>query len=456
MPSAGLRRLRASVKWLAGHSLLRNSGFLMGTTIVTSLLGYAYWLLAAHTYTTREVGFATGTMSTFTLVGCVFSLGVAPLFVRMLPRQTDPHDWNAFVAAGLVVTAAASGLAGLLTTLLLPPWVPNFGRLHHPAMASAFVLACIGTAICIAFDGCFVSLRRSGRQFARNLAFALTKIPLLVLPVVLSTRAGGAAIVWTWTGSLWGSAVLAYVLLRRVRPDFRFEVARGMRPFLRNGKLMLTYQLSWLGGWLPVFAFPILVVAQLGLRQNAYFYFTWSIGGVFFMVSTSVAAALFAEGTNRPDVHHQAVLAVKVTSAVLLPLAVLTLVFAHDILLIFGREYADNGAGLLRICALGALPDAVTNAYVAVRQAQKRLRSAVGLNFAIAAASLTGAALLTPHLGIEGVGWAWSGAQLLGALWVVARTLHPMRRHVLLGGHEAALLRASTSSSATSIARKST
>ena len=178
---------------------------------------------------------------------------------------------------------------------------------------------------------------------------------------MLWPHVGGAAIIWTWDAALWLSAALAFALLRRLRPGFRFDPRPGMRPFLRNRRLMLAYQLSWLGGWLPVFAFPILVVAELGLRDNAHFYFTWSIGAVFFMVSTSVSAALFAEGSNRANVHHQARLALKVTGAILLPMAVVTLLFAHQILLIFGPEYADHGAGLLRICALGALPDAVTN-----------------------------------------------------------------------------------------------
>lgn len=419
MPAPVLRLIRR----VSGHSLLRNSGFLMGTTVVTSLLGYTYWLLAAHTYPSQEVGFATGTMSTFTLVGYVFSLGVAPLFVRVLPRQSRASDWNAFVSAGFVVTASAAGTAGLLTAVLLPPWVPNFGKLHHPGMAVAFVTGCVATAVAVAADGMFVSMRRSDRQFARNLAFAAAKLPLLVAPVLLWPHIGGGAIIWTWDAALWASVGLAVVLLRRLRPDFRFSPGRGLRPFLRNGRLMLAYQLSWLGGWLPVFAFPILVVAEAGLRSNAYFYFTWSIGGVFFMVSTSVSAALFAEGTNRPDVHRQARLAIKVTSAVLAPMALVTLFFAHDILLLFGREYADHGQNLLRICAFGALPDAVTNAYVAVRQAQRRLRPAVTLNFAMAGLALVGAALLLPRWGIDAVGWSWTGAQTVGALWVTVGVL---------------------------------
>jgi O-antigen/teichoic acid export membrane protein len=232
-------------------------------------------------------------------------------------------------------------------------------------------------------------------------------------------NARGPALIWTWDAAIVLSAVFALALLRPLVPQFEFSVRTGLGPFLREGRLMLAYQLSWLGGWLPVFAFPILVVALRGPRENAYFYFTWSIGAVFFMVSTSISAALFAEGSNGlHDVHRQARLALKASGLILLPMVLLTLVFAHQILLLFGTEYADHGATLLRICALGALPDAVTNTYVAVRQAQRRLRSAVGLNLAMAFLALGLAAVLLPSWGINGVGWSWTAAQLLGSMWV--------------------------------------
>lgn len=419
-----LRQLAASANQ---HSLVRNSGFLMCTTVATSLLGYVYWLIAAHTFAASQVGFAVGIVTALTLVGSVFSLGVSPLFVRMLPRLA-PKEWSAFFCAGLLVASSAAGLAGLVAGALVLPRLPHFQDLHDPRLLLAFVVGCFATAGCLAFDGCFISLRRSDRQFARNLSFAAMKVPLLAAPVLVVRHPTASVVVWTWDAALVGSAVLGWFLLEPLRPHVRFAPLEGLRPFLRQSRVMLTYQLGWLGGWLPVFVFPIMVVAERGAREDAYFYFTWSIGAVFFMVSTSIASALFAEGSNRQDLEHQARLALRVMAAALLPLTILTAIFAHDLLDLFGRQYADHGTALLRICALGALPDAVTNTFVAVRQAQKRLQSVVLLNAAMAAIALLGAGLLLPVWGINAVGWSWTFAQSVGAGWIVISVLRQRRR----------------------------
>src|SRR3954468_6567248 len=111
----------------------------MGTTIATSILGYAYWLLAAHNYSSSEVGLAAGAISTFTLVGYVLSLGVAPAYVRMLPRFRDPAEVAEFFASGLAATVTASVAAGAAVVGLLPLVAHHFNALQEPSLALAFV-----------------------------------------------------------------------------------------------------------------------------------------------------------------------------------------------------------------------------------------------------------------------------------------------------------------------------
>ncbi|MBV9097890.1 MAG: hypothetical protein JO079_07525, partial [Frankiaceae bacterium] len=196
--AASLRRLRL----VARLSLLRNSGFLMGTTVATSALGYAYWLIAAHHWSSSSVGFAAGAISTFTLVGFVFSLGVAPAYVRMLPRFNDQAELDQFFSSGLLATTAASLVAGLVVVAVLPAWAGHFHALRHPAIAAAFVAGCGLSTTGVALDGCFVALRRSSGQFTRNLVFAVVKMALLIAPLALLRHPGAASILWTWDAAL--------------------------------------------------------------------------------------------------------------------------------------------------------------------------------------------------------------------------------------------------------------
>ena len=399
-------------------SLLRNSGFLMGTTVATSALGYAYWLLAAHNYNSDNVGLAAGAISTFTLVGYVFSLGVAPAYVRMLPRFTDSAELEQFFSSGLVTTTAASIIAGLVVVGVLPVWSQHFASLRHANDGTAFVIGCGLTTACVAFDGCFVALRRSSRQFSRNLTFAAAKMAFLLLPVILLAHPGSPTILWTWDGAQAVSALLAVAMLRRLGMRLAIPRRSGLRGLFVHRHTMLGYQVGSLGAWLPPFVFPALVIAIAGSRQNAYVYFTWSVAGILFMVSTSIGLALFAEGANREDLRRQTRIAAWVMTGVLLPLTVIVLVFARQILGVFGQEYATHGTTLLRIFAIGAVADAITNCYVGIRNAQHRLAEVAALNLTMAIVAIAGAGALLHAWGIEAVGWSWTTAQVIGCVWV--------------------------------------
>ena len=408
-------------------SLLRNSGFLMGTTVATSALGYAYWLLAAHNYNSDTVGLAAGAISTFTLVGYVFSLGVAPAYVRMLPRFTDSAELEQFFSSGLVTTMAASIIAGLVVVGVLPVWSQHFASLRHLNDGTAFVVGCGLTTACVAFDGCFVALRRSSRQFSRNLTFAGAKMTFLLLPVLFLTHPGSATILWTWDGAQAVSALLAVGMLRRLGMRLALPRRAGLRGLFVHRHTMLGYQVGSLGAWLPPFVFPALVIAIAGSRQNAYVYFTWSVAGILFMVSTSIGLALFAEGAHREDLRRQTRIAAWVMTGALLPLTVVVLVFARQILGVFGHEYATHGTTLLRIFAVGALADAITNCYVGIRNAQHRLAEVAALNLTMAIVAIAGAGALLSAWGIEAVGWSWTTAQIVGCVWVAVVVLSRRR-----------------------------
>ena len=162
---------------------------------------------------------------------------------------------------------------------------------------------------------------------------------------------------------------------------------------------------------------PVLVVLRLGVTQNAYFYITWMIGAVFFMVSPSVAQAVFAEGVRaRSDMSSVVAKALRVILVLLAPAMAVMIIGGKLILGLFGASYAAVGYGLLILLAISALPDAVSNVAVVVCRVTQRLGYSAALNLGILVMTLAGAWVLMPPLGIAGVGVAWLGAQTIGAI----------------------------------------
>src|SRR5579859_2991335 len=79
--SALRRAARVGLEKARGWSLMRNSVFIMGTTIATSGLGYLYWLVAAHAFTAYEVGVASTLISAMILISSLSNLGLGATLI---------------------------------------------------------------------------------------------------------------------------------------------------------------------------------------------------------------------------------------------------------------------------------------------------------------------------------------------------------------------------------------
>ena len=180
---------------------------------------------------------------------------------------------------------------------------------------------------------------------------------------------------------------------------------------------LIGQHLTSVGGALTPLMLPILVAIRLGVTQNGYFYITWMIGSLFFMVSPSISSALFAESVRiNTGLRSAVVKAFRATSFILIPTIVIMIAGGRIVLGIFGTTYVAAGYGLLVVLAISAIPDAVSNIAVSVFRVTNRLTYSAALNIGIMIMTLTCAWLLAPSFGIVGAGLAWLAAQVLGAI----------------------------------------
>jgi O-antigen/teichoic acid export membrane protein len=300
----------------------------------------------------------------------------------------------------------------------------------------------------------FIAARRAGRFLSIQTLVSTAKV-VFVLPLAAAgTGAMGLVEAWVASAVLGVGVGAAWLVprmglgrrpgprLRRgtaVTPDFRvrpYRCPRHRRPLappsagsVRN---WLGQHLTSAGGTLIPLILPVLVVLRLGVTQNAYFYITEMTGAAFFMVSPSVAQAVFAEGVRaRSDLRSVVTKALRVIAVMLTPATVVMIVGGRFILGLFGASYAAAGYGLLILLAISALPDAVSNVAVVVFRVTKRLGYSTALNLGILVMTLVGAWVLMPPLGIVGVGVAWLGAQTIGAIASLPAYAH-IRKPVIL------------------------
>jgi O-antigen/teichoic acid export membrane protein len=183
--------------------------------------------------------------------------------------------------------------------------------------------------------------------------------------------------------------------------------------------LFAGHHLINLGGMAPMYLLPMLVTAELSPADNAYFYTTWMLGSLFFMVSPAVSSSLFAEGSHaREDVGRKARLSAAIIGTLMAPIMLIFFLAGGRMIAVFGPTFPHHGLSLLMILTVAAVPDAITNVYVSVLRIHGRLRRAAVLNVGMALSCLALACVLLPRLGIAGAGWSWLSAQVLGSVVV--------------------------------------
>jgi O-antigen/teichoic acid export membrane protein len=405
------KRSRAAIA--LNRSLLANAGSMVGTSLVTSVLGLAFWVLAAHHFDQRSVGVASAATSAMILLGFTGTLGLGTLLMGDLPQRAAGH--RSLVNAALVVAAAAGGALGLAFAAIAPAVSSSLEPLREtwPAML-CFAAGAGLTSLAFVLDQALIGLLRGGLQLVRNGVFALVKLLALIAVTVLVANAGAAWIYSAWTMGIALSLVVLTRFYRRrgedaMRPDFR--LLHGMRgSAASHAAVNLALETADL-------AMPILVVMLLSAKANASFYMAWMIAGFLVMVPLALSMVLYAIGSGSSSrLTERFRFSVGASLAFGLVANLVLLPGAAPALRLFGASYADQATSILHIMALGVFPLTIKTHYVAIHRMQRRLRVALPVVWAGTLLELGGGGLGAVLGGLQGVAWGWLAGLIVEAL----------------------------------------
>ena len=425
---------RSLVSRLHSNSLLRNSIYIMGTGVATSVAGYFYWIIAAHTYLPADVGLASALISVMTLASTLANLGIGSTLVERLPRREAGYAWSLTLNAGLATGLLAGLLTGAITVVILPLFSPQFAIVeNHGGYVFALVVGVPIMTVSILLDQAFIAERAAHNMLMRNAAVALLKIPLMVLAVVLLAHVGALGILLSGVLAMAVVLIGGLVLVTRLGRAYRVAV-RGIVGQVRSMLSSLTgHYFINLGGLVSMQLLPVFVTIRLSATDNAYFYTTSKLGDFFLSASAAVAVSLFAEGSHAAeDLPRKLRSSVVIIGILLVPTMLFCFLGGYYLLLVFGPNYAQHGLTVLRIDVVSTVPDAITSVYISVLRVQKRLRRAAVLNLGMASLTLVLAWILLPPLNIAGASWAYLIAQSVGSLAAFADMISVRRSRRLM------------------------
>lgn len=410
--SSRLVRTIRRVEHVLGENvhLVRGSVGVMTSTILASLTGWLFWVVATNRWPTSQIGVATSLVAALTSIALIAGQPVATTMLMRLPRSTRRH---ALLRAGLAVAITIALVESVIAIAVLPG---NVAEVRTLGLGALFAIGAAAAAAGIVLDAGSLAIRRPSYMVARNGLHGGGKLILLgaiALPAGLMTAP--FAVIGAWAALSVLTSLWEWDRWRQAAGDAPGEPATRRAGFtdLREGFGLQV--VGTLGGSLPPQLLPILVVAILGPKEAAWFSITWLVGSLCFFISPAVCQALLAEGSLRPEQLDQKTRTAAALSAILLAAPVLLYVTAgHVVLSLFGPGYAANGTTLLVILAVSSIPDLVTNVAVARYRVQNRLGAAAAVNAVIAIVAIGGAAWALPRYGINGAGWAWTIAEVAG------------------------------------------
>jgi O-antigen/teichoic acid export membrane protein len=396
------------------RQILLNSGSMVGTAIVTALLGAAFWVVAAHQFSQRAVGIASAAVSAMTLLGFLATVGLGTLLMGELPRRGD--DRRGLINAALIVVAGLGLAFGIGFAVAGPSFSSNLAPLREsPAAVLAFAAGTALTAGALVLDQSLIGLLRGSLQLTRNIVFSLVKLVGLFAVAVVASEGSS---VWIYTVWAIGIALSFAVLVRFYAPD----PADPLRPAIGELHSMrasaATHHAFNLALRIPDLVLPILVVTILSATANASFYVAWMIASLVFAIPLSLSTVLYAVGSGESSGLDQRFRFSLRTSLAFGVVANLVLwVLAQPLLQAFGTNYAREGVAALHILALGVFPEIIRTHYVTAHRIERRIGAAIPIVWGGTVLELVGGAVGGALSGgLEGVAVGWLAAVCLEAV----------------------------------------
>jgi len=412
------RYVRSVVRPTGTHApLMRNAYALMANTVVTGLLGLAYWLFGARHYAPADVGRASAAYSAMNLLAGITALSLIGAMARFIPQSG--RRAGRLIRLGYLASVITA-VVGAAIFLLILGGRPGSSYSELSGLQPGLIFTgCVAIwALFTLQDGALIGLRSARWVTLENALFGVAKIALL-LPLATVIPHTGLYVSWMAPAAL--AVPLVNILIFRKLLPAHATAPDGRQPPSRRqvGRFLAGDVTGALMLLATVNLVPVLVATVVVPGVNAYFYMAWTIGTTVDLLAANMALSLTVEGAYDPvrlAVHGRA--ALRRILMILVPVAAVIALGAPWILGLFGADYARFGAPVLVLLAIATLPRTLTEMYLGALRAQSRT-SVVALVQGVRAALVLGLTLiLTRSMGIVGAGVAVLVSQVVVAVAV--------------------------------------
>lgn len=398
--------------------LYRNSYYLMANSMVSSVLGFIFWMVAARFYVPSDVGLAAALMSASGMVIGISRMGLDVSVVRFLSGEEDKRS---FINTCLTAVGFSTILVSIAFLLGMDIWAQKLRFvIINPTFITAFIIFTTVGGLSALLTNIFVAYRDAKYSFVQNVIAAALKIPL---PIILAPIFGVFGVFGSWGISMTVALFVSIsIFLRIVQPGYipypvvNRRIAKRMYSFSAGNYLI------GIVGSIPTFIIPLMILQVLRAEDIAYYFIAHAIGGNLFIIPGSFSTSLFAEGSFKqekviPDMKRAA----RHSYLLLIPGVILTILIGDKLLLLFGKDYSSSGYMLLSILAFSSICMVPASLYTTYLRVRMRIKELLILTTFSASSLLILSYILIQKTGITGTGIAYLAVHTAISLYAIAR-----------------------------------
>ncbi len=238
---------------------------------MSSVLGFAFWIVAAMRFSPHVVGFVSAFVALAVVVSGIGCAGVGPVYMRFLPRVG--MRWAALVARGHALAVAGSVVAAVIAAAVVTPG-SALGVIRDAGWLGVFAVSVAGWSIFAIQDQALTALQRPWPVLAENVLVGLVRIPLVFVPFVADDR---MCLVIAWLTPTLAAAVVMSALFAARRVRWAAASLDGMPSRREVMAFALHAATGTTANSILLNLMPVIVAGAAGALVNAAFFLPWTV-----------------------------------------------------------------------------------------------------------------------------------------------------------------------------------
>lgn len=396
--------------------LFKNSFYIMSSTVTMAVFGFFFWLIAAHLHHPAQVGIASTLVSSMIFISYLSLLGFNNTILKFLPLTKRRNE---YINTSVLLVTGAALLISFLFVLIAPHFAPKLALLHHGFYGAGFIILSVGAALNLVTDSIYIAFRSAKYNFIID--GLMNGGIQLILPFAILFLGSFGVFAAQGASTFIATAVSLYFLYKKFgyKPNRKIDRSTVSEIFHYSAY-------SYAGNVLsisPTIILPIIILDRLGSAAAGYYYLSYMMANVLFSLGYAVSQSLFAEGSYAEhELINLTKRAARYLTLTILPAAIGLCTVGPYVLSFFGKTYSAAGHNVLLVFAISAPFLAIYVLGTVILSIQKRVKTALIVNFIYSLSVCISAYLLAPR----GIVWASSG-------WLVGNAIGSILITIILG-----------------------